>query len=81
MTTRLTFLYKITFKVNNSDYFELNEMGEMSIEEFKELVCSGENSQESHEALNEIIFGIDLNKDNRISFNEFKELVKKILRT
>ncbi|XP_021911464.1 calcium-dependent protein kinase 24 [Carica papaya] len=54
-------------------FFDKNKSGYIELEELKEALITDDND---HNAINDIFFDVDLDKDGRISFDEFKAMMK-----
>ncbi|XP_023639669.1 calcium-dependent protein kinase 24 isoform X2 [Capsella rubella] len=57
-------------------YFDKNGNGYIELDELKEALWDDKLGQSSDQWIKDIFFDVDLNKDGRISFDEFKAMMK-----
>ena len=62
-------------------YFDKNDSGEITFDEIKELFAQSiPDKRKVHQALEEIIKEVDQNNDNKINFQEFSVVMKKMIK-
>ncbi|CAM8940987.1 unnamed protein product [Rhodiola kirilowii] len=58
-------------------YFDKNKSGYIEFEELQEALVDDDGlGANSHQDIQDIMFDVDLDKDGRISYAEFKEMMK-----
>ena len=63
-------------------YFDKDNSGEIELKEIKELLFQNidDKNNDMDEILNKIIKEVDKNKDGKINFEEFSDVMKKMIR-
>ena len=60
------------------NYFDIDNSGEISLDELKNIISLTGSTEEESEFLKKILNEVDENKDSSISFEEFKNLFIKL---
>ncbi|KAL9252932.1 Calcium-dependent protein kinase 24-like protein [Drosera capensis] len=57
-------------------FFDKNKSGYIEFEELREALFQDENGPKNEQVVHDIIFDVDLDKDGRISYEEFKAMMR-----
>jgi len=61
------------------DYFDKDKSGEITVDELKQVFCMDQNNNISDDLINEMVNQVDLDGNKVITYEEFKDMLRKII--